>query len=264
MKLPGSPSLGFVLLFSLLLGNFPLAAQSEQDDSSNIVASYPVREGVLAGKPTGDHLKIWSGVKALIPSSVLNLVDTLEFFQVPADQKDEEVFTDAYATLNENGTTFTLGLNLDSAVSALVNRDPDSRPDFQKTILHEFGHVLSFQPSQRDDTGTVTGTLVVDEGTLKPGAYLNLFYDKFWKTTFPRHGSVTTSDAEGTDLFNKNPASFVTEYAATGPMEDFAETFAYFVTNPPPSGKSVKDQKLRFFAGFPELVILREQMRKGL
>ena len=249
------------LVVSLLL-TFPLAGQAEVDDANNVVATYPVQAGNLGGRPSPEHQKIWASVGRLIPPSLLNLVDTLEFFEIPEKLKDEEVATDAYATLGENGTTFTLGLNLTSAVSAFIDADPDSVLPFQQTVFHEFGHVLSFQASQRDEAAT--GTLVIDEGTLRPRAYLNLFYDQFWKKTFPGHGPAATSDAEGSALYRKDPSQFVTEYAATGPLEDFAEAFSFFVTGEPSLGKAVKDQKLRFFAGFPELVKLREQMRQGL
>jgi len=259
---PSRPALFLSLAF--LVFAMPLAAQAEKDDASNVVATYQVQDGVLIGSADPDHRTIWSTVQGLIPGPLLSMVDTLEFFQVPESMKDEEIGTDAYAVLNENGTTFTLGLNLDSALSAFVDLDPENRPLFEQTVLHEFGHVLSFQPSQRDESETVTGTLVIEEGTLLPHAYLNLFYEKFWKKAFPHHGVETASDAEGAALFRQHPSSFVTEYAATGPLEDFAETFSFFVTEPSPRGKSVRDQKLRFFAAFPELEALRDQMRQGL
>jgi len=255
--------------FASLMAGFlvvagPLVAQTEKDDSSNVVATYAVHQGKLTDKPSPDHQKIWAVVTSFVPRSLVDLVDTLEFFEVPQDQKDEDLVTDAYAEQNENGQSFTLGINLDNARLAVIDQDPDTRLEFYKTIAHEFGHVLSFQASQMDATETVTGTLVIDEGTLKPDAYLNQFYEKFWKKRFPGHAPAASSDADGTKLYQENPGVFVTEYAATGPLEDFAESFAVFVTEPLPSGQGVRDDKVRFFSGYPELVNLRDEFRRGL
>lgn len=259
-RLPFVPLLALTLVWSTL----PAAAQAELDDANNVVATYTVHAGMLTGTPTSEHRAIWAAVGVLVPPSLLGLIDTLEFFEIPESFKDEQTSTDAYATLHEDGVNFTLGLNLTSAKAAFIDRNPDDVATFRQTVYHEFGHVLSFQENQRDPTDAVTGTLVIDEGRLLPQSYLNLYYDQFWKKAYPDHGPTTTSDADGSALYQTNPTAFVTEYAATGPLEDFAESFAFFVTDPLPKGKAIKDQKVRFFAGFPELVKLQAQMRRGM
>jgi len=40
---------------------------------------------------------------------------------------------------------------------------------------------------------------------------------------------------------------FVSDYAATNPGEDIAESFATFVLKPAPSGDTLADQKVAFF-----------------
>jgi hypothetical protein len=61
-----------------------------------------------------------------------------------------------------------------------------------------------------------------------------------------------------------DPNEFVTEYAATNIGEDMAETFAYFVLRPKPSGSAVKDQKILYYYQFGELVSLRDRMRAAI
>ena len=63
-----------------------------------------------------------------------------------------------------------------------------------------------------------------------------------------------------------HPDKFVTDYAATNPGEDIAETFSYFVAKAEPASceSSVTSQKLCFFYKFPQLVTLRKNIRTGL
>jgi hypothetical protein len=245
-------------------------AQDATDDSSNVVAAWTVQGGSLTAVPgvsqgtvsRSAQDKIWTAVKKIVPPSLLAQISRFEIFQVPDNNADTA--TDGYAVQSDDGQSFTLGLSWDSAKSAFVDKDPDALKDFEPTVVHELGHMLSFQQSQLDSKGEAQGTLVIDEGTLKADSYLNLYYQRFWKTTYPNHGPATTSDAEGTALYNSAPDSFVTEYAATGPLEDFAESFARFVVGPPPTGNSVGDQKVKFFSAWPELVAMKTQMRAGL
>jgi hypothetical protein len=60
----------------------------------------------------------------------------------------------------------------------------------------------------------------------------------------------------------------VTEYAASNPDEDFAESFTVFVLKEKPTKPTVnfihKDQKILFFYDFPELVEMRDFIRSNL
>lgn len=243
-----------LVLFSLVVG---LWSQDAADDTTT-VAAYSVAGGKLSGAPK-DQAAIWKAVVALVPPTLLNLVENLEFFEVKESESDTE--TDGWALQSDDGQSFTLGLNLANAKAAFVDRDTEVRATFEQTIVHEFGHVLSFRASQMDENAA--GTLQLDEGTLKPDAYLNVFYDKFWKKAYPGHSVDATSDDEGTRLYLKAPDAFVSEYAATGPLEDFAESFAWFVSHDKPQGKTTADQKVLQFWVWPELVGFRDDFRKN-
>ena len=56
------------------------------------------------------------------------------------------------------------------------------------------------------------------------------------------------SDAQ--KFFDKHKDDFVTEYATTNPVEDFAESFMYYVIEEPIVGDSTKAQKIKFFNQF--------------
>ena len=56
----------------------------------------------------------------------------------------------------------------------------------------------------------------------------------------------------------------MTEYAATNPSEDFAESFMVFVLKEKPIKSTITDQKILFFYDFPELVEIRDFIRSNL
>ena len=56
----------------------------------------------------------------------------------------------------------------------------------------------------------------------------------------------------------------MTEYAASNPDEDFAESFVAFVLKEKPTKSTTVDQKIRFFYDFPELVEMRDFIRSNL
>jgi hypothetical protein len=82
---------------------------------------------------------------------------------------------------------------------------------------------------------------------------------KFWPAV-ERSAAVREED-----LYARTPKHFVTEYAASSPEEDIAESFAVFILNKKSDAPStVAEQKTAYFYQFPELVTLRDGIRKGL
>ena len=66
------------------------------------------------------------------------------------------------------------------------------------------------------------------------------------------------------EFYAKYPDQFVSEYAATNPVEDIAESWTEFVMRPKPTGTSIADQKVQFFYEYPELVETRRQILQGV
>ena len=157
--------------------------------------------------------------------------------------------------------------------------DTDDVPCLTYTLIHEFGHLLTLGPDQvkpnraifenPDDwelyadaedscTGYFTG-----EGCAERGTYMEAFYTRFWPELFPEWEQINEIRSQGRrdnallDFHNDHPGEFVTEYAATDPQEDIAESFAFFVLAPYPTGKTTAEQKVAFFYDYPELMALR-------
>jgi hypothetical protein len=155
---------------------------------------------------------------------------------------------------------------------------PDSK-NLAFTLLHEFGHLLTLGPSQvppnlqvfknphstrlRDRAIAACPSYFTGEGCSLPTSYINLFFDRFWKDVYQEWSAIDRMEDDGRKdikldaFYRKYRDHFVDSYAVTSPVEDIAETWAFFVLAPRPVGTSEADQKLRFFYGYPELVNLR-------
>jgi hypothetical protein len=108
------------------------------------------------------------------------------------------------------------------------------------------------------------------DGCTNSDSYLNAFYNTFWKDIYEEwastvefaNGEVNEDQVEV--FYEQYPDQFVTDYAATGPEEDIAESWMYFVMSDKPAGNTTAEQKILFFYDYPELVQLRESMLNGL
>ncbi len=100
-------------------------------------------------------------------------------------------------------------------------------------------------------------------------SYLNAFGHKFWQgeiyEAWEKAFLLEDNDHEASEhtlqeLYDEHPDQFVTEYAATSPDEDIAESWTEFVMHPKPAGTSIADQKVLFFYAYPELLRTRNQI----
>ena len=62
------------------------------------------------------------------------------------------------------------------------------------------------------------------------------------------------------DFYKIYQDQFLTDYAATSPLEDIAESWAFFVLSPKPELNSIANEKILFFYEYPELVALRQEI----
>ncbi len=127
------------------------------------------------------------------------------------------------------------------------------------TLIHEYAHILTLNKNQISESVDETSCLnyFTSEGCVNENAYLNIFYQSFWKDKFDPF-------AEGIDNYDKQPSAFVTEYAATNPGEDIAESFAFFIFEKENDENTIAEQKVTFFYFYPELIKMREDIREVL
>ncbi|EKE06489.1 MAG: hypothetical protein ACD_18C00347G0014 [uncultured bacterium] len=143
--------------------------------------------------------------------------------------------------------------------------------DFTYTLVHEFGHLLTLNDSQVDyDNYDEYNcfTHLLSEGCLYDDAYSFVYFEKFWSNglyeDWKNNVGYDAYEEDQTYFYEDHPGVFITEYASTDTDEDIAESFAHFVLTNKPTGKNIAEQKISFFYDYPELVNMRNTIRKNI
>lgn len=141
-----------------------------------------------------------------------------------------------------------------------------------ETMAHEVGHVLLMNGEQMEffvdeedcDTYFVMGL----ESCAREGSYYDMLRE-YWDKDFIEWGEEflelfenDPDEAEGAleIYFMNNEEKHISEYAASSPDEDAAETIAYFATADIPTGElSVADEKILEMYNFDEMIDLRSR-----
>jgi len=235
----------------------------DYDDYGNydeeVLAVYLIEDGDLdlywgeaSDSEEALYEKMWTQAASLIPDDYETLIIK---FEITTDGTDGSV---AYIC-NEDDSLQTWTLSLDPVDS--VNRNNKFKSDFDETVIHEFGHLLTLSYDQMDNSAR--NTYVAEDGRLKADSYLNMFFQMFWTDIIDEHNQNVDEESED-DVYGfylDHPNMFVNDYAATNPEEDIAESFTAFIMNNRPTGNQVSDQKVLFFYQFNELVEMREEIR---
>jgi hypothetical protein len=149
---------------------------------------------------------------------------------------------------------------------ALDIADTKDVQDLTMTLIHEYGHVLTLNSEQITAGQASCSSYQNQEGCTQVQSYLSIFVDQFWGGLMDEYLEIDTIQNDNAyynaldDFYAKYQDQFVTDYAATNPEEDIAESWAHFVLNPRPDGDTIAEQKVLFFYEYPELVALREDI----
>jgi hypothetical protein len=218
------------------------------------------------------HEYIWNYFASLIPAEERAFVTE---FSILSDGRNN-ILAGVSPTYN-NPSEWTLKVDVVDAT------DPYS---LTYTLLHEFGHFLTLKPSQvppdsqvfynPDDEAIYEQALAAcpryftGEGCSNAGSYIDEFFTRFWSSFYEEWQEVNKTSGEDAqrdlldDFYNVYRDQFLTNYAATGPEEDIAESWTYFILSPKPEPTSIANEKILFFYEYPELVALREEILNRL
>lgn len=258
----------------------------ELPDEEHVLVTFPV-QGDELGSPLFEAVPadlqdeqadlpsqqaIWSFFTQLIPEQNR---DFLSEFTILTDGKDNLLAAVAQSS-NDPGHW---RLEVDIA-------DAQDYENLTFTLIHEFGHLLTLNedqvypsmavfnnphdPAVRSHEAAMCPNFFPHEGCSGHESYINQFYQGFWTDKYDEWYQVETIQDEYlyytrlNEFYEKYQDQFVTEYAATNPGEDIAETWAYFVLTPKPQGSTIAEQKVLFFYGYPELVELRQEIINNL
>jgi hypothetical protein len=209
------------------------------------------------------HQEVWDSFVGIIP------IGARKDFALYMVANDDNWDTAAHVVQNEtDNTKWDLTVNLD----AFYIDGVFDTSEWLATLIHEFSHVLTLSKTQMqyyplsenesfiEKFEENCKTNLLQEWCLYEIAYLDDFIDIFWSDT------VFTEKVrnEEVNAYSGNENNFVTEYAATNPWEDIAESFTYFVLEPKNTDSSWATKKKNFFYNYKELVSLRKQIRIGV
>ena len=164
--------------------------------------------------------------------------------------------------------------------------DSRSYAELTYTLIHEQGHLLTLNAEQvppSDDLFEFPENETVyqrevdacpqyfaSEGCSEADSYINQFFTRFWPYIYDEWKQIDlekdedTRDALLEHFYRTHSDQFLSDYAPTSPMEDIAESWAFFVLSPKPELNSIASEKILFFYEYSELVELRTQILKNI
>lgn len=189
------------------------------------------------------HRQIWNHIKAISPDDLTaNYIDTYRVF---TDANDGTL---AYIVDEDDDGKFVIAINL-------ATHQKSTPQEQTLTIVHELAHIATLN---KDQIAEGTCEYETQEGCFGDQSVLAQFVERFWTQ------ADQDAAANEEDLYSANPSNFVTDYAATNPEEDVAESFAYYVVKNNYDQATVAGQKQAFFDEFDEARDIKADMREAV
>jgi hypothetical protein len=218
---------------------------------------------------TAKHREIWVYFARLIPQE--NREHLSKF----------AVFTDGI-----EGTMAAVELDIEGDPARWILyvdiQDAADMKELTYSLIHEFGHILTlnytqvepniellYQPDDEElleEAAASCDQYFTWEGCSLPDSYINVFFNRFWSDIYDEWLDIQFEEDDDVyytridNFYFRYQDQFVTDYAATDPGEDIAESWTYFVLKPKPEGNTIAEQKVLFFYEYEELVELRAKI----
>lgn len=214
------------------------------------------------------HEWIWDYFAAIVPASERKFVTE---FSAISDGRGSVL--GAVSQTFESPTKWALRIDI---------LDASDHYSLTFTLMHEFGHLLTLKPSQvaadeliyynpdnvdfYERAAAACPRYFTGEGCSTPESYINEFFNRYWTAIYPEWQEIDRTEADAayygalSDFYKTYQDQFLTDYAATSPEEDIAESWSFFVLAPRPELNSIADEKILFFYEYPELIQLRQEI----
>lgn len=212
-----------------------------------------------------EHVRLWNIFRYIIPQSVRTDLVGYTVFTDGVDNTLAHVSPD-----DDDLSNWWLGVDILDAepIETLVT-----------TFLHEYAHIVTLGSSQlamdadivfaeeddpiHDKKARQCPRLFVEGmGCVYEDSYLYDFYNQFWLDIEDewRERNVKEDEDELSAFYADYEDQFVTEYAATYPEEDIAESWAYFILYSQIEPYDIWEEKIVFFYQYPEFIKLRAEI----
>ena len=145
--------------------------------------------------------------------------------------------------------------------------DEVDSPFTTELIVHELAHLVSYDEILGKPSSAIADCrdYFKTNGCPKDNSYIIAFADEFWTNAELRRAKSYAGKSNRLDLaydyFDQNEDDFVSGYAAFSPEEDFAESFAHYVTDRPSQTDTLASKKIWWFDQFFALQKMRSQIR---
>lgn len=190
------------------------------------------------------HLLIWDEIRTVIDPTHLAMVTS---FEITTDGLDGILASVYLYNIRNNDWRISIDI-MDH-----VSNESIRRKYFAETLVHEYGHLISLNRTQMTGDTRSINTFETDEGITKEDSYMNVYFQRFWKEIY--------NQVNDHDFYELRRKEFLNNYAATNPVEDFAETFVYFIFSDYPEDETVLSKKVQFFYEYEEIVEMRKRIR---
>jgi|AntRauTorckE6833_2_1112554.scaffolds.fasta_scaffold06473_3 hypothetical protein len=212
------------------------------DIEGEVVASYTVDQQEISSRAPQEYQDYFTRLLAILPDQYDDHIDELVIFT----KGREEV--GAYV---ETQTPYTADWRY-AVRQSEITEDPESSASTE-LMVHEFAHIFSLDQIFRDRTVAHScHSYFADTLCYGKDSYLGQFVDTFWSNRMldDLQSVQVGSRFDQGDFYDRYESQFVSEYAATDPAEDFAESFTWYVYGEMAPQGSVADQKIEFFYQF--------------
>jgi hypothetical protein len=226
------------------------------EDTDEIVAWYQLSQpGSAIDVEDKEHRRHFSRFFDLVPNQYDSYF--LELLVFRESGQDFDGFVETVPPYRED--TWRLGVNESifelTPTSALV----------EELFIHEFAHIISYESiiGRVEPQNTTCHEYFSALGCPPANSYLTDFVEEFWNDEdLDALGAYTNID----DVWTKRELreDFVSDYAATSPAEDFAESFTAFVLDGRSSGNELVDEKINYFYQYENFLDLRTQILAAL
>jgi hypothetical protein len=186
------------------------------------------------------YREMWKNIKKIFPKSALREIVYFQPFKLESDNTSK---IGGFYTLSDDEEC-VLGVNISVSSEELPH-----------ILLHEYGHAISLNSSQRENN-IVDYNSSYENCKFKEDSYMKAYYHKFMEYTYEI--SFSCSDEDLYLFYLRHQKNFYSVYAASNFMEDFAESFACFMIERPENVINLLE-KIKFFSQYPVLLELRKE-----
>jgi hypothetical protein len=238
----------------ILLQTQPVGKTSTDfDDEAKIVVKYVLTQPNDAARITNlTHRQYVQRIFEIAPDELDQMISEFVIFD------GEDVAFDAYVqTIGPRHETWQYAVHVDM----LTQVDTAANTEL---IIHELAHLISYEEiiGKPSPAQFACGAYFAETGCPDKNSYLFAFSDLYWSDEDLDRALALVGkyDEEAVyETYAQNRQSFVTDYAASSPEEDFSESFVHFVLGIPIQG-AVVTEKISFFNSYQELRDIKKEI----